>query len=85
MHGMRPVDSGVPVDHRGRSIDKNRSVVSGGETNAAGPPMDLEAAIVKPRFVTLRWKPPYPHSDPILSYRVFYKQESSDRWVLYRV
>ena len=42
-------------------------------------PMDLEAAIVASRFITLRWSPPQTSKEPILGYSIFYKQENSER------
>ena len=41
--------------------------------------MDLEAAIVASRFITLRWSPPQTSKEPILGYSIFYKQENSER------
>uniref|UniRef100_A0A224XGP9 Putative neural cell adhesion molecule l1 n=1 Tax=Panstrongylus lignarius TaxID=156445 RepID=A0A224XGP9_9HEMI len=44
-----------------------------------GAPRDLEAAVVKPKFVTLRWKPPATSHGEILAYSVFYVEKHSDR------
>ena len=41
--------------------------------------MDLEAAIIASRFITLRWSPPQTSKEPILGYSIFYKQENSER------
>lgn len=45
-----------------------------------GPPRDLETQIIKPRFVTLSWMEPSRHPDEVVSYTVFYKMSSSDRY-----
>lgn len=44
-----------------------------------GPPRDLIAQIVRPRFVTLSWMDPGKHPDEVVSYDVFYKMTTSDR------
>ncbi|XP_039436858.1 neogenin isoform X2 [Culex pipiens pallens] len=54
----------------------------GGERLAAplpGPPRDLHAQIVKPRFVTLSWLEPAKNPDEVISYSVYYKMHTSDR------
>lgn len=48
-----------------------------------GPPQDLKAPIVKGRFVILSWKPPVENAEDIQSYSVYYRQEGSDRWVIF--
>ncbi|KAL1140726.1 hypothetical protein AAG570_000656, partial [Ranatra chinensis] len=55
-----------------------------GNSDGEGAPRDLEPAIVKARFVTLRWKAPALAASTsipaeILSYSVYYMQESSNR------
>ncbi|XP_055609212.1 neogenin isoform X3 [Uranotaenia lowii] len=44
-----------------------------------GPPRDLQAQIVKPRFITLSWLEPAKNPDEVISYSVFYKMHTSDR------
>lgn len=52
------------------------------ETNGrseTGAPRQLEAVQVQPRLVSLRWKPPLTSHGEILSYSVFYSEETSMR------
>lgn len=44
-----------------------------------GPPRDLIAQIVRPRFVTLSWMEPHKNPDEVVSYDVFYKMNTSER------
>lgn len=44
-----------------------------------GPPRDLIAQIVRPRFVTLSWMEPNKNPDEVVSYDVFYKMTTSER------
>ncbi|XP_055537203.1 neogenin isoform X3 [Wyeomyia smithii] len=44
-----------------------------------GPPRDLQAQIVKPRFITLSWLEPVKNPDEVISYSVYYKMHTSDR------
>ncbi|XP_067629924.1 neogenin isoform X2 [Eurosta solidaginis] len=44
-----------------------------------GPPRDLVAQIVKPRFVTLSWMEPKKNPVEVVSYTVFYKMNNSER------
>ncbi|XP_037927061.1 neogenin isoform X2 [Hermetia illucens] len=44
-----------------------------------GAPRDLEAQIVKPRFVALSWMEPIKNPDEVVSYSVYYKMHTSDR------
>lgn len=44
-----------------------------------GPPQDLKAPVVQPRFVALSWKPPIINSENIITYSVYYRQEDSER------
>lgn len=44
-----------------------------------GPPRDLIAQIVRPRFVTLSWMEPSKNPDEVVSYDVFYKMSTSER------
>uniref|UniRef100_A0A1L8DK65 Putative axon guidance receptor dscam n=1 Tax=Nyssomyia neivai TaxID=330878 RepID=A0A1L8DK65_9DIPT len=48
-------------------------------TPLPGPPRDLEAQIVKPRFISLSWMEPIKNPDEVISYTVFYKMTTSDR------
>jgi hypothetical protein len=45
-----------------------------------GMPRDVQAQIVKPRFVSLSWLEPAKNPEEITSYSVFYKMETSDRY-----
>uniref|UniRef100_A0A0A9YF81 Fibronectin type-III domain-containing protein n=1 Tax=Lygus hesperus TaxID=30085 RepID=A0A0A9YF81_LYGHE len=47
--------------------------------SSTGAPRDLEVAIIKPRFVNLKWKPPAISHGEILRYSVFYKELDSER------
>lgn len=55
----------------------------GGSSGAGGvkpgPPRDLVAQIVNPRFVTLRWLEPVAHPDEVTSYTVYYRMTTSER------
>ncbi|XP_055381759.1 neogenin [Condylostylus longicornis] len=44
-----------------------------------GPPRDLLAQIVKPRFVALSWMEPLKNPDEVISYSVYYKMHTSER------
>lgn len=44
-----------------------------------GPPRDLVAQIVKPRFVTLSWMEPVKNPVEVVSYTVLYKMNNSER------
>nr|XP_029732295.1 neogenin isoform X2 [Aedes albopictus] len=44
-----------------------------------GPPRDLQAQIVKPRFITLSWLEPAKNPDEVISYSVYYKMHTSER------
>ncbi|XP_046809648.1 neogenin isoform X6 [Lucilia cuprina] len=44
-----------------------------------GPPRDLVAQIVKPRFVTLSWMEPIKNPVEVVSYTVYYKMNNSER------
>lgn len=48
--------------------------------SSTGAPIDLEVAVIKPRFVTLKWKPPPISHGEILRYSVFYKEQDSERY-----
>lgn len=54
--------------------DMNESIVP-----LPGAPRDVQAQIIKPRFVTLSWLEPVKNPDEVVSYSVFYKMNSSDR------
>ena len=41
--------------------------------------LDLKAAIVSSRFVTLSWSPPKKSKEPLNGYSIYYKQDGSDR------
>ncbi|BES95191.1 Neogenin C-terminus [Nesidiocoris tenuis] len=61
----RPTLESSPIPEVGRS--------------STGAPRDLEASVVKPQFVTLKWKPPALSHGEILRYSVFYKERDSER------
>ncbi|CAG0894859.1 unnamed protein product [Darwinula stevensoni] len=42
-------------------------------------PRNVSSVIVSKRFVTLRWQPPLHSEGPVLTYSVFYHQDSSNR------
>lgn len=44
-----------------------------------GPPRDLIAQIVNPRFVALSWMEPLKNPDEVTSYTVYYKMTTSER------
>ncbi|KAJ6643801.1 Neogenin [Pseudolycoriella hygida] len=44
-----------------------------------GPPRDLVAQIVNPRFVALSWMEPLKNPDEVTSYTVYYKMTTSER------
>ncbi|XP_058463855.1 neogenin isoform X2 [Malaya genurostris] len=44
-----------------------------------GPPRDLQAQIVKPRFITLSWLEPVKNPDEVITYSVYYKMHTSER------
>ncbi|XP_059613953.1 neogenin [Phlebotomus argentipes] len=50
-----------------------------GSSPLPGPPRDLEAQIVKPRFISLSWLEPLKNPDEVITYTVFYKMTTSDR------
>lgn len=45
-----------------------------------GAPREVQAQIIKPRFVTLKWQEPFKNADEITSYSVYYKLPSSERY-----
>lgn len=44
-----------------------------------GPPQDLRAPVVQPRFVILSWRPPEFNNEDIIAYSVYYRQENNER------
>lgn len=82
-------DGGGDIGHFSNSHFPNavtrkypKFMLDGGERLAAplpGPPRDLHAQIVKPRFVTLSWLEPAKNPDEVISYSVYYKMHTSDR------
>lgn len=49
------------------------------EAPLPGPPRDLVAQIVNPRFVALSWMEPIKNPDEVISYTVYYKMTTSER------
>lgn len=47
--------------------------------NVPGPPQDLRAPVVRPRFVILSWRPPDYNNEDIIAYSVYYRQENNER------
>lgn len=70
-----PTDSRPPQSPSPQQLDGN----SRNALPLPGPPRDLVAQIVRPRFVTLSWMEPSRHPDEAISYDVFYKMTTSDR------
>lgn len=70
-----PTDSRFPKPPSPKRLDDN----SRESVPLPGPPRDLVAQIVRPRFVTLSWMEPNRHPDEVVSYDVFYKMTTSDR------
>lgn len=56
-------------------LDGTKSV----KTSLPGPPRDLVAQIVNPRFVALSWMEPLKNPDEVTSYTVYYKMTTSER------
>lgn len=52
---------------------------NGAKVPIPGPPRDLEARIVSPRFVALSWMEPKINPDEVISYSVYYKMNTSER------
>lgn len=52
---------------------------NGAKVPIPGPPRDLEARIVSPRFVALSWMEPKINPDEVISYSVYYKMSTSER------
>lgn len=53
------------------------------EGNVPSAPRNFSAAIVKSRFVTLRWQEPENTNGESLTYFLYYKQEGSQRYTKY--
>lgn len=71
-----------PTDSRPLQSPSPQQQLDGNARNALplpGPPRDLVAQIVRPRFVTLSWMESSRHPDDAISYDVFYKMTTSDR------
>ncbi|XP_013100732.2 neogenin isoform X1 [Stomoxys calcitrans] len=58
---------------------KGTVLSSGLISRLPGPPRDLVAQIVKPRFVTLSWIEPIKNPAEVVSYTVYYKMQNSER------
>ncbi|XP_065086448.1 neogenin isoform X1 [Ochlerotatus camptorhynchus] len=88
--GSRSSENGGEVGHFSNSYLPNAvtrkypksHLLDGSEKFAAplpGPPRDLQAQIVKPRFITLSWLEPAKNPDEVISYSVYYKMHTSER------
>lgn len=62
----------LPIEH----LDRDTNL----KTLIPGPPRDLVAQLVN-RYVTLSWMEPSKNPDEVISYTVFYKMTSSERYV----
>lgn len=64
----------------GNNVNGNGAVLGSGLiSRLPGPPRDLVAQIVKPRFVTLSWIEPIKNPAEVVSYTVYYKMNNSER------
>ena len=63
------------VDHLGEAVFKN----------TPSAPLNLRAAIVATRFITLSWSMPSNPNGDLSGYSVFYKEIGSDRYVEYYI
>jgi neogenin len=43
-----------------------------------GPPRVVQAAVIKPRYITLSWSEPVENPDEVMSYTVFYKMNTNE-------
>lgn len=68
------------------TVARNRPPTDGHDIDTSlipGPPRDLQAQIVNPRFVALSWMEPAKNPDEVTSYTVYYKMSTSERFVLH--
>ncbi|XP_011196436.2 neogenin isoform X7 [Zeugodacus cucurbitae] len=74
--GVGSVDGGVDIPQSGGGVTHIHGALL---NRLPGPPHDLVAQIVKPRFVTLSWMEPKKNPVEVVSYTVFYKMSNSER------
>lgn len=74
-------NSHYPINAVTRKYPKTHLLDGSGKFAAPlpGPPRDLQAQIVKPRFITLSWLEPAKNPDEVISYSVYYKMHTSER------
>lgn len=68
-----PLSSSSSLD-----LDEDGQLTAAGN-HLPGPPRDLVAQIVKPRFVAISWMEPVKNPDEVISYTVYYKMNNSER------
>ena len=70
----------LPENGGSNSVIANSGILGSGLLNRLpGPPHDLVAQIIKPRFVTLSWLEPVKNPVEVVSYTVYYKMNNSER------
>ncbi|XP_073845081.1 neogenin protein frazzled isoform X3 [Musca autumnalis] len=70
---------GLDISNNGMGKVSSAGLNSGLKNRLPGPPRDLVAQIVKPRFVTLSWIEPIKNPAEVVSYTVYYKMNNSER------
>ncbi|XP_058986961.1 neogenin isoform X4 [Musca domestica] len=70
---------GGAASNSGGGKGNTNALESGLKNRLPGPPRDLVAQIVKPRFVTLSWIEPIKNPVEVVSYTVYYKMNNSER------
>lgn len=77
-HSSKVID--LPENGGSNSVIANSGILGSGLLNRLpGPPRDLVAQIIKPRFVTLSWLEPVKNPVEVVSYTVYYKMNNSER------
>lgn len=74
-----PDSAGGAANNGGKGGNGGPILGSGLISRLPGPPRDLVAQIVKPRFVTLSWIEPIKNPAEVVSYTVYYKMNNSER------
>lgn len=64
----------VPITRKNPSTEDSKHL----SVPLPGAPRAVQAAIVKPRFVTLNWLEPVENPDEVVSYTVYYKMNAND-------
>lgn len=82
-HPNRNLDSDIshfsnsqmtPVTRKSTNLEDNKHIT----VPLPGAPRDVQAQIIKSRFVTLNWLEPVKNPDEVVSYTVYYKQNAPD-------